>query len=105
MNYPEGPTYEAQVDSSQYDAILIGENDLGSVYIHGPFGDESSDVKIAYVIGMHPLESKSHRALFDELISRKDLKHCYFLYNKLFIYFPLQCLPLEHFAIKCHISM
>ena len=30
---------------------------------------------------MHPLESKSHRALFDELISRKDLKHCYFLYN------------------------
>ena len=81
MNYPEGPTHEAQVDSSQYDAILIGENDLGSVYIHGPFGDESSDVKIAYVIGMHPLESKSHRALFDELISRNDLKHCYFLYN------------------------
>lgn len=81
MNYPEGPTYEARVDSSQYDSKLLGENDLGSVYIHGPFGDESSSVKIAYVIGMHPLESKSHRALFDELTTRNDLNYCYYLYN------------------------
>lgn len=81
MNYPEGPTAEASVDSTQYDSRLLGENDLGSVHLHGPFGDENSDIKIAYVIGMHPLESKSHRALFDELTSRDDLKYCYFLYN------------------------
>lgn len=81
MKYPEGPTYEAQVDSSLYDSRLIGENDLGSVCLHGPFGDAGSDVKIAYVIGMHPLESKSHRALFDELTSRDDLKYSYYLYN------------------------
>ena len=54
---------------------------MGSVHLHGPFGDESSQVKIAYVIGMHPLESKSHRALFDELTVKKDLKCCYYLYN------------------------
>ena len=81
MDYPEGPTYEARVDSTQYDSKLVGKNDLGSVYIHGPFGDESSDVKIVYAIGMHPLESKSHRALFDELTSRNDLNYCYYLYN------------------------
>ncbi|MBR5954488.1 MAG: adhesin [Methanobrevibacter sp.] len=81
MDYPEGPTYEARVDSSQFKARLLGKNDLGSVHIHGPFGDESSDVRIAYVIGMHPLESKSHRALFDELTSRNDLNYCYYLYN------------------------
>lgn len=81
MNYPEGPTTEAKIDSRQYDARLLGENDLGSVYIHGPFGDENSDIKIAYLIGMHPLESKSHRGLFDELIKREDLKYCYYLYN------------------------
>ena len=81
MNYPEGPTYEAGVDSSQFEAELIGENDLGSVHIHGPFGDASSNVKIAYVIGMHPLESKSHRALFDRLTSKSDLKYCYYIYN------------------------
>lgn len=81
MTYPEGPTDEAQVDSTKFDAKLLGENDLGSVHLHGPFGDEKSEVKIAYVIGMHPLESKSHRALFDKLTGKDDLRHCYYLYN------------------------
>lgn len=79
--YPEGPTDTAQVDSTDFDSILLGKNDLGSVHLHGPFGDASSEIRIAYVIGMHPLESKSHRALFDELTSRDDLKYCYYLYN------------------------
>ena len=81
MNCPEGPTSEAQVDSTRYESKLIGENDLGSVYIHGPFGDAKSDVKIAYLIGMHPLESKSHRALFEKLTSKSDLQYCYYIYN------------------------
>lgn len=81
MKYPEGPTSEAQVDSESFDAKLIGENELGSAHIHGPFGDENSQIKIAFLIGMHPLESKSHRALFDKLTSKSDLKYCYYLYN------------------------
>jgi hypothetical protein len=81
MNFPQGPTSEAQVDSLRYDSKLIGENDLGSVHLHGPFGDRDSEIRIAYVIGMHPLESKSHRALFEKLTSKDDLKHCYYLYN------------------------
>ena len=81
MNYPEGPTSEAQVDSTMYESELLGENDLGSVHVHGPFGDVESDVKIAYLIGMHPLESKSHRALFEKLTAKSDLKCCYYLYN------------------------
>ena len=63
MDYPEGPTDLAQVNSNEYDAELVGMNDLGTVHLHGPFGNLDSEVKIAYVIGMHPLESKSHRAL------------------------------------------
>ena len=81
-NCPEGPTDFAKVVSEEYDGILIGENELGSVHIHGPYGNKDSDVKIAYLIGMHPLESKSHRALFDTI--RKydnDLKHAYYIYN------------------------
>lgn len=81
MEYPEGPTDKAQVDSTQYESVLIGENELGCVHLHGPFGNMSSDVKIAYVIGMHPLESKSHRALFEKLNCFDDLKYCYYLYN------------------------
>lgn len=81
MDYPEEPTSEAQIDSTEYEAELIGENELGSVHIHGPFGDADSKIKIAYVIGMHPLESKSHRALFEKLTSKNDLKYCYYIYN------------------------
>jgi hypothetical protein len=81
MIYPKGPTELAQVDSTDYESILIGESDLGSVHLHGPFGDEGSGIRIAYVIGMHPLESKSHRALFEKLTSKNDLKNCYYLYN------------------------
>ncbi len=81
MNCPEGPTSKAQIDSTEYESELIGENELGSVHIHGPFGDVESDVKIAYLIGMHPLESKSHRALFEKLTSKGDLKYCYYIYN------------------------
>lgn len=81
MNYPEGPTNKAQIDSKQYDSNLLGENDLGTVHIHGPFGNKDSKIKIAYLIGMHPLESKSHRALFDKLIEKDDLKYSYYIYN------------------------
>ena len=81
MDYPKEPTSVAQVNSKEYDSTLLGENELGSVHIHGPFGNSDSDVQIAYVIGMHPLESKSHRALFEKLTSKSDLKYCYYLYN------------------------
>ena len=81
MNYPKEPTSQAHVDSTEYECELLGRNDLGSVHLHGPFGDKDSKVKIAYVIGMHPLESKSHRALFEKLTSKTDLRNCYYLYN------------------------
>ena len=79
--YPKSPTDLAQVNSEEYDCELLGRNDLGSVHLHGPFGNESSEIRIAYVIGMHPLESKSHRALFEQLCAKDDLKYCYYLYN------------------------
>ena len=79
--YPVGSTDSAQVDSAKFDAVLLGENDFGSVHLHGPFGNQKSNVKIAYLIGMHPLESKSHRALFDKLTSNDDLNYCYYIYN------------------------
>ena len=81
-DYPQEPTDEAKVDSSLFDAELIGQNDLGTVHLHGPFGNEESDIKIAYLIGMHPLESKAHRGLFDTIMDKSDsLNYCYYVYN------------------------
>jgi len=52
------------------------------VHIHGPYGNKNSKVKIAYLIGMHPLESKSHRALFDTILSKDaSLNNEYYIYN------------------------
>ncbi len=80
--YPSEPTDEAKVDSMLYDSKLIGENNLGSVHFHGPFGSRDSNIKIAYLIGMHPLESKAHRALFDTILEENnDLNYTYYIYN------------------------
>ena len=78
-NYPPEPTHEAQIDSDEYDSILLGENELGTVHLHGPFG--KSDIKIAYLIGMHPMESKAHRGLFETILNAKDLNYEYYIYN------------------------
>ena len=81
-NYPKEPTSKAQVDSKLYDGKLLGENKLGSVHIHGPYGNKDSKVKVAYLIGMHPLESKSHRALFESIRKySRCLDKEYYIYN------------------------
>ncbi len=81
-NYPEEPTDEAKVDSSLFNAELLGKNNIGTVHLHGPFGNSKSNIKIAYLIGMHPLESKAHRSLFDTILDKNDsLNYCYYIYN------------------------
>lgn len=80
--YPQGPTDKAKINSKLYDGRLLGENKLGNVHIHGPYGNSNSDIKIAYLIGMHPYESKSHRALFEAVRKyHKMLDKKYYIYN------------------------
>jgi len=60
----------------------LGSNNRGSVELIGPIGNESSNVKIAYIIGVHPLESAAHNALYDSLIAKSDsLNYCYYIYK------------------------
>ena len=45
-------------------------------------GNPDSDVKIAYSIGMHPWESKVHKALFDTVLAKNNsLNYCYYIYK------------------------
>ncbi|MBQ6138175.1 MAG: adhesin [Methanobrevibacter sp.] len=82
QSYPDGPTAEAKIDTSDVNSQLLGENDLGSVELLGPFGNPDSDIKIAYSIGMHPLESKVHKALFDTIVAKNSsLNYCYYIYK------------------------
>ena len=79
---PSEPTANAKIDTSDVGSQLLGRNDLGSVEVLGPFGNPNSDVKIAYSIGMHPWESKVHKALFDTLkYKNRSLNCCYYIYK------------------------
>ena len=82
QSYPKGPTAEAKIDSSNVNSQLLGENDLGSAELLGPFGNTNSDIRIAYSIGMHPWESKVHKALFDTIVAKNSsLNYCYYIYK------------------------
>ena len=44
-NYPNEPTAKAKVDSSLFNAKLLGKNKFGTVHLHGPFGNTNSNIK------------------------------------------------------------
>ena len=63
-------------------STLIGNNSIGSVYKEGPYGNENSDVKIAYILGVHPREQGAHRLMEQALKEKaKDLNYSYYLYK------------------------
>ena len=82
QSLPSEPIPDAKIDTSDVNAELLGQNELGSVEILGPFGNPDSDIKIAYSIGMHPWESKVHKALFDTVKAKNSsLNYCYYIYK------------------------
>ena len=82
QSYPSEPIPDAEIDTSGVNSVLLGKNELGSAELLGPFGNPNSDIKIAYSIGMHPWESKVHKALFDTVLAKNDsLNYCYYIYK------------------------
>jgi hypothetical protein len=61
---------------------LLGTTDYGEVVKIGPYGNLMSPVKIAYIVGVHPIEQASHQAMM-EAINNNDnsLKYCYYIYK------------------------
>ena len=61
---------------------LIGNNSLGSVSKTGPYGNPNSNVKIAYILGVHPREEGAHRLMEQALLSKENnLTYCYYIYK------------------------
>ena len=68
--------------SSGFTTVNLGSNDMGSVDLIGPIGNKNSNIKIAYIIGVHPLESNVHNALYNSIISKDgSLNYCYYIYK------------------------
>lgn len=68
-------------ENSKYEKKVIGETSYGSVKKLGPYGDPNSSVKIAYIIGVHPLESNVHNIFLESLINKSNLKYEYYIYK------------------------
>ncbi|KZX12832.1 pseudomurein-binding repeat-containing protein [Methanobrevibacter curvatus] len=61
---------------------LLGSNDKGKVELIDVLGNVGSKRKIAYVIGLHPLESYVHSSLYNTIVSKStNLKYSYYIYK------------------------
>jgi hypothetical protein len=70
------------IPSKELKFTLLGSNSNGSVELIGPIGNVNSKIKIAYIIGIHPLESFSHTTAYNTLFSHnQSLKYCYYIYR------------------------
>lgn len=61
--------------------VSLGNESYGNVMKEGPYGNTSSPVKIAYILGEHPREYPAHKAV-SEIVKQdsSSLKYCYYLY-------------------------
>lgn len=71
------PNYDRDTPTTK----LLGNGSLGYVQLLGPFGNPDSKIKIAYIIGMHPLESPVHNTLYNTLKATKNLNYTYYIYK------------------------
>lgn len=61
---------------------VLGTESYGKVVREGPYGNTTSKVKIAYIVGVHPKEANAHRAIRETIKNQsKSLKYCYYIYR------------------------
>ena len=73
------PTY---IRNARFTNISIGQDETGYVQLIETIGDSSSKIKIAYIIGIHPLENNVHKSLFNNLLAKvKNLQYKYYIYQ------------------------
>ena len=80
--YSVGKTLEIYNNETGFKRYNLGSNDNGTVYLYKSIGNVSSNVRIAYIIGVHVTENAVHKALFDELTNKSsELNYCYDIYK------------------------
>ena len=80
--YSVGKTLEIYNNETGFKRYNLGSNDNGTIYLYKSIGNASSNVRIAYIIGVHVTENAVHKALFDELTNKSsELNYCYDIYK------------------------
>ena len=61
---------------------LLGSTVYGDVVKMGPYGNDRSPVKIAIIVGVHPLEYVVHNMAMESIENNNEsLKYCYYIYR------------------------
>lgn len=80
--YSVGKTLEIYNNETGFKRYNLGSNENGTVQLYKSIGNTSSNVRIAYIIGVHITENAVHKALFDELTNKSsELNYCYDIYK------------------------
>ena len=60
---------------------IIGKTSYGKVYFMGVIGNRSSKVRIAYVVGLHPIEHQIHESVYKVMKNKVNMKYKYYIYR------------------------
>lgn len=64
------------------ESVVLAETSYGNVTKIGPYGNATSTVKVAYIVGVHPWEQDAHVAAVNAIKKMdKSLKYCYYIYQ------------------------
>lgn len=68
-------------NSSQVSSVVLGQTNDSTVVKEGPYGNTSSNVTVAYIVGVHPRESGAHQAMVEAMRENSDsVEKQYYLY-------------------------
>ncbi|WP_069593231.1 hypothetical protein [Methanosphaera sp. WGK6] len=71
-----------EVERIEPTTTLLANTSRGTVTVEGPFGAAHSDTTVAYILGVHPRESGSHRIMDLALREKSDsLNYTYYIYQ------------------------
>lgn len=60
----------------------LGGTDYGNVFKNGPYGNPNASQKIAFVVGVHPLEINSHSAMVQTILKLNESStYSYYIYS------------------------
>ena len=76
-------SYDAENTSNTiFKSVVRGKTNYGTVIREGPYGNVSSEKRIVYIVGVHPLEYQAHETVKESLISQNNsLENCYYIYQ------------------------
>lgn len=68
-------------ESSKVTSTILGKTNDSTVVKEGPYGNTSSNVTVAYIVGVHPRESGAHQAMVESIEENSaSLNRAYYLY-------------------------